>query len=376
VIVAAPNTNRLLRRLADLARSALGTTEFIRATCETLATAVAYDFACLATTDPATGLITGTVKSHPGDSMDEQLARYEYEAIDLNQFVELARRPVPVGVLELDTDGHPDRSLRYRDFLLPQLALGHELRAVFRSAGATWGAIGLYRSAGSPGFATAEIDAVAAVTGVIADGIRAALISTPVTSAQLSDAGPAVLVLGPDDRPRLITPLAEDRVGELGGTIHGALPMPLLALAAATRAASRNGAPTPAATRIRTPDGWISARAAPVASSGEVVISLDQAGPPEIVPIIAAGYGLTNREQDVTRLVLLGADTATIASQLFLSPYTVQDHLKSIFRKVGVNNRRQLTATIFFQQYAPRIGGPLNADGWFATPRSELPRSR
>lgn len=365
--VAAPNTNRLLRRLTDLARSGLHTTQFTRATCETLATTIAYDFACLATTDPATGLITGTVKSHPGDPMDEQLARYEYEISDLNQFVELARRPVPVGVLELDTDGHPDRSLRYRDFLLPLLSLGHELRAVFRSAGATWGAIGLYRSTGSRGFTTAEIDAIAAVTTMIADGIRTALIVAPVTTAQLYGAGPAVLVLGPDDRLRLITPAAEDRVDALGGTIHGALPMPLLSLAAATRAASKNAAPAPAATRIRTPDGWISARAAPVTSSAEVVISLDQAGPREIVPMIAAGYGLTNREQDVTRLVLIGADNATIASRLYLSPYTVQDHLKSIFTKVGVTNRRQLTATIFFQQYAPHIGDPLNADGWFTS---------
>ncbi len=367
--VAAPNPDRLRRRLGDLARAGLDAPTFGRATCEALNAAVPYDFACFATTDPATGLITGTVKSHPGDSMDEALARCEYEVSDLNQFVDLARRAVPVGVLDLDSDGHPEHSTRYRDLLRPLLSLGHELRAVFRSADATWGAIGLYRATGPYGFTTAEADVIAAVTALIVDGIRTALIIAPVTTApaaRLGDTGPAVVVIGPDDRPRLLTPAAENRIDALGGTTHGALPMPLLSLAAATRAASTNGSPTPAATRIRTAGGgWLSVRAAPVTRSGEVVITLDHAQAPEIMPIIAAGYRLTNREQDITRLVLLGADTAAIATQLFLSPYTVQDHLKSIFTKVGVINRRQLTTAIFFQHYGPRIGEPLGADGWF-----------
>lgn len=361
----APNATRLRHRLTDLAGSGLDTATFGRVVCEALATAVDYDFACLATTDPATGLITGTVKSHPGDSMDELFARYEYEITDLNQFVELARRAIPVGVLDLDTDGHPAHSPRYRDFLRPMLSFGHELRAVFRAADATWGVIGLYRSTGPHGFTTTDVDVVAAVTDIVANGIRTSLITAPASAGHRCDPGPAVLVLGPDDRTRLLTTAAEHRVDELGGTTHGALPMSLLSLAAATRAARSHGAPAPAATRIRTSTGWLTARAAPVAASREVVITLDLAQPPEIMPLLAAGYRLTHREQEITRMVLLGADTTAIAARLYLSPYTVQDHLKSIFAKVGVSNRRQLTATIFFHEYGPHIGEPLGADGWF-----------
>lgn len=358
----ASSPDALRRRLVALAADVPDIRVYCERACARLSAAVGSDFACLVTTDPATGMITGAVKSQPGDTRDAEMAFYEYGVTDVNCFVELARRRVPVGVLETDTAGHPERSGRYRDMLMPVFSFGHELRAVFVSRGAMWGAVGLYRNAGRGRFTDPQRDVLAAVTRTVADGIRAVLVAP--LGATASDDGPAVLVLGPDERASLLTPAAERRLRDLGGTHHGELPMPLLSLAAATRAALRDDLPLPEATRIRTPEGgWLSARAA--AAGGGVVITLDEARPPEIASILAAGYGLTRREQDIVRLVVLGADTAAIGSRLFLSTWTVQDHLKSIFAKVGVTNRRELTAAIFVQQYAPRIGDPLGPAGGF-----------
>ena len=104
-----------------------------------------------------------------------------------------------------------------------------------------------------------------------------------------------------------------------------------------------------------------------------VAVILEPVPSPELAPLIAAAYGLTDRERLVTEHVARGLSTNEIASQLFLSPYTVQDHLKSIFEKTGVSARGELVARLFFDHYAPHMaaGTPVAPNGWFApTPRA------
>jgi DNA-binding NarL/FixJ family response regulator len=49
--------------------------------------------------------------------------------------------------------------------------------------------------------------------------------------------------------------------------------------------------------------------------------------------------GLTAREVDVLRLVAVGLSDAEVATQLFLSVRTINAHLRSIYRKLGVRSR-------------------------------------
>ena len=59
---------------------------------------------------------------------------------------------------------------------------------------------------------------------------------------------------------------------------------------------------------------------------------------------VASHQLLTPHELQVARLVVGGASNRDLAAKLFISPRTVEAHLTAIFRKLGVRNRRELSA--------------------------------
>jgi DNA-binding CsgD family transcriptional regulator len=61
---------------------------------------------------------------------------------------------------------------------------------------------------------------------------------------------------------------------------------------------------------------------------------------------ILAPARLSSREIDVARIAAKGLSTKQIAIEMCLSRFTIQDHLKSIYRKLGVNNRAGLMRSI------------------------------
>lgn len=113
---------------------------------------------------------------------------------------------------------------------------------------------------------------------------------------------------------------------------------------------------------MRTASGrWLLARGSVLgnAPSGRVAVIVEAVHRHQLAPLIADAYGLTEREQEVTQLTVQGLPTKGIARRLYLSPYTVQDHLKAIFEKVGVTSRGELVARVFFDHYLPARHGPF-----------------
>ena len=60
-----------------------------------------------------------------------------------------------------------------------------------------------------------------------------------------------------------------------------------------------------------------------------------------IAPILTR---LSGREKEVVTLLLEGQRVTMIAEMLCVSPHTVRNHLKSIFRKVGVHSQAELVS--------------------------------
>jgi len=63
-----------------------------------------------------------------------------------------------------------------------------------------------------------------------------------------------------------------------------------------------------------------------------------------MVEILGEKYGLSKREKDVLALLLGGKKNKEIESALFLSSSTVRNHISSLYGKIGIDSRGQLTS--------------------------------
>jgi len=84
-------------------------------------------------------------------------------------------------------------------------------------------------------------------------------------------------------------------------------------------------------------------------SGDETMVVIEAAGPREVAWLKTSAYGLTGRKREAVDLVVRGASTRQISHTLYISEYTVQEHLSNVFEKIGERGRRALVKRLYLE---------------------------
>lgn len=370
--------------IADLTGQGLDLASLWRGCSEVIAGVIPhYQAPCWFTMDPTSLLVTSHFQVGLDELPPEWLA-HEYYTDDFHKMADVARSERGASTLHEATGGDPSRSIAWNRYIRPHGGDQELVVALRTRNGAAWGVLSLYREPDRPQFSEAEIAFLRDLAPSLAEGARRGLLFGESTDPEGSNA-PGLVILRADWSVESLTPGVERWLEDLPDSqwaTRGTLPPAVLAVAGrALRSAEHPGAPGEMAlARVLSRSGrWMVLHGASLLTPAahRIAVIIEPAHPARISALLMAAYGLTDREQDVTRLVLQGDSTAEIATRLHVSPQTVQQHLKSVFDKTGVRSRRDLVGKVFYAHYEPRLrdneqrvldnqpmrGGPLEQRG-------------
>lgn len=328
---------------------------------------VPFEKHCFFTTDPLSGLPTDAVV----EGQQEGEMRFFLENImfedDVNTYDGMVRDRRPVTLLSQGTGGKLERALRYREILAPS-GFRYELRSAFTVGRAPWGGAELSREWGRPDFDEDEVAFVRRVAPHMGAGLKAAALRAQAASKAEGTDVSGLLTLDSKGRvvqhTRAAERLLEEMMGELGpGWLEGdGLPAAVWTVVGALRRTLKPevGADVTVVPQVcaRARSGrWLTFQAdltEPTSTRpSEIVVVIEPAGPREMAWLKVSAYDLSPREKEVVDLVMRGVSNRQIAATLYISEYTVQDHLCNIFDKVGVRGRQALVKQLFLGTVFP-----------------------
>ncbi|HET6856215.1 MAG TPA: helix-turn-helix transcriptional regulator, partial [Streptomyces sp.] len=215
--------------------------------------------------------------------------------------------------------------------------------------GVAWGVLVLLRERGARPFSPAEAARAAELAQPLAQAVKRYVTSRPLRP-RVGPFPPIVAIIDGDDR---IAGAASAGLDALRAALPGVYPArpagdeeTLGFVWHLVYTARRTAAP--ALTRAPTAVGWLSLQAQPLEGTmpGAVVATLQPARATDLLPALAQWYGISVRERTVIEQALEGQAVKQIARRLALSPHTVNDHFKAIYRKTGVTSREELIACL------------------------------
>lgn len=357
------NTQTYMQKLEEFAQRSHSSYAYIHSLLEELKPMIPFAGACCTNIDPYRLLSTGAVVEHNIESIHHQLLAYEYGHEDINPYDELVYSDHPVATLHHITEGRPEQSSRYRDILEPA-SFGDELRAALLYKGKCWGYLTLFRKKEQSVFSQQECDELSEIAPVIARHLRQFSLAIPFVN-EIKLRSPGIMMFS--EQLELLSSNSDtchwlDVLRQHEGITESVLPRPILTVASMALAdyahtakssaqsehPSTENSPIQVCVPVRQHDYvHITAYGLYAETTGiQLMIAIQSASPLDILPWMMEAYHLSEREQQIVDQVIEGLSTRKIADILHISPYTVQDHLQSIFSKTKTTSRRELIARL------------------------------
>ncbi len=308
---------------------------------------VGFDAYAWLLTDPETEVGCDPVADVPCMPQLPKLIRLKY-ATPTTRWTSMR---TPVARLLDATGGNPAQSLLWRE-LLAEYDVVDVASLVFRDRFGCWAFLDLWRIGAAGPFTERDIEYLRAIVTPVTEVLRRAQADTFQTaSAARAPGGPAVLVLSPDLRVRAQTPQTEAYLRALVPPTSDRQPIPAGAYnVSAQLRANEDGVDShPPHARVHLGHGvWLTLRAARIVDSdranSDIAVTLEPTSPDERMALFSRAHGLTKREAEIVAGCGRGADTRSLAHELFVSQNTIQDHFKSIFAKTRTRSRGELLA--------------------------------
>jgi DNA-binding CsgD family transcriptional regulator len=348
-LVAKPqDAQALLRSIETITRESADDRVLRSGLLEALGRYVGFDAYAWVLTDPGTSVGTSPLAAVPDLAELPRLVRAKYLTA-VNRWTALDTRVVS---LEAATGDDLEQSLVWRE-ALRSVDVVDVASAAFRDRFGCWAFLDLWRINPSPRFTPPELRLLEATLDPITTALRRSHAHTFAAASPITRGldGPVVLLLSEQ-----LDVLAETEptIGVLRALLptpdsHDPIPAAAYNVAAQLLARESGTDLNPPSARIHVGHGrWMTLRAAhlPHLPSATIAVTIENISAEDRADLFARVHALTPREAELVAHLGAGNDTSRIAELMFLSAHTVQDHLKAIFAKTSVRNRRSLLTLV------------------------------
>ncbi|WP_078060130.1 helix-turn-helix transcriptional regulator [Gracilibacillus timonensis] len=310
---------------------------------------ISFDAYCCTVVNPTTLTTVGAITECSLESIHQDILAAEYDKEDVHLYQDLVESNVKSARLS-DTFGK-QKSRRFTDILSPR-QISDELRVTLMDKGKCFGFLTLFKKEEKSYFTDQEVLLLEGLSLIMGKALRDYFYIELEKHSKSSYMGSGVIILDQyltlqstnEAGKQYITLLQEF---ERSKNLHR-LPKSLQAICAKLSAQDEKSF----SVFIPLADKIVLVASASFLRSGAshktmIAITIDKASPKEMFGHLMETYALTAREKQVVTSCIQGASTKEIANQFKISYYTVQDHLKGIFYKVGVQTRNELVWKLF-----------------------------